>query len=100
MAHLIPNELQTFSFDSSQEELRAHILTEGNVQFIRNELAARLLERAQLSFDPEHPTLFTQQEASLMGHVQAYRWILECHEEALKAALQAQNPDDSLSDSF
>lgn len=72
-------EMQKWSFDSEAEERSSHIFTEANLAFIRNCLADALLERAQLEYLSTNPN-WTQQEAGLMGQIQAYRHILEVHE--------------------
>lgn len=72
-------EMTKWSFDSEAEEKSSHIFTEANLAFIRNLLADRLLERAQLEYTPEYPN-WTQQEAGLMGEIKALRYIIEVHE--------------------
>lgn len=79
MATPKPTEFQEFSF-TPEEEKQAQILPELNMQWIKNKLALTMTERAQLEYDPNQPiTVFVQQEAALMGEINAYRFLLDGH---------------------
>ena len=45
-------------------------------QFLQNELALAAGEKSRLKFDPEHPMLFTQQEAELQGKMGMLEYLL------------------------
>lgn len=83
-------EFQEFEWESEQEESQAAILTESNIHFIRNQLAKAMTERAQLEYDPLKPvTTFVQQEAALMGQINAYRFLLDSHQQVVERKTQS-----------
>ena len=45
-------------------------------QFLQNELAAAVSEKVALTFDPEHPMRFTQQEAEIHGKIGVLKYLL------------------------
>ena len=45
-------------------------------QFLQNELAAAVSEKVALTFDPEHPLKFAQQEAELQGKIGLLKYLL------------------------
>lgn len=80
MAKPLPNEFQTYEFESDKEERQASVLTEGNIQAIQNKRALAMIERSRLTYDPEKPiTVFVQREAALMGEIAAYDNIIDSH---------------------
>ena len=97
MAKLIPSELTKWEFDSEAEEKSSHIFTSSNIAFLRNCLADAMLERAQLEYLSTNPN-WTQQEASLMGQIQAYRFLLDTHETEMArlSSLDSSSPDSDL----
>ena len=81
MAHLIPNDFSSYEL-TEQEELEGAILTITQKQIIQNYLSAAASEKIGLEYDPESPEKFVQQEASLKGQIDAYRFILAASEAA------------------
>lgn len=79
MATLLPNEFQQYEFTPAELK-SACIFSESNVQYIKTQLALAMLERANLTYNTEQPlTTFVQQEASLMGQIFAFRFLLDSH---------------------
>jgi hypothetical protein len=81
MAHLIPNDFSAYQL-TQQEELEGSILTITQKQVIQNYLAAAASEKIGLEYNPEHKERFAQQEASLKGQIDAYRFILAASDSA------------------
>ncbi len=75
MAVLIPNDFASFQL-TEQEELEGSILTITQKQVIQNHLSSAAAEKIGLEYDPENSLKFVQQEASLKGQIDAYRFIL------------------------
>ena len=81
MAHLIPNDFASYQL-TEQEELEGAILTITQKQVIQNYLSATAHEKNGLEYDPDSPATFVQQEASLKGQLDAYRFILAASDSA------------------
>lgn len=81
MAHLIPNDFSSYQL-TDKEELEGSILTITQKQVIQNHLSAAASEKIGLEYDPENKDRFVQQEASLKGQIDAYRFILSSSESA------------------
>jgi hypothetical protein len=101
MSKLQPSQFAQYVFDD-KELHSATLFTELNLQYIQTQLSMAMLERAALSYDPLKPiTEFVQQEAALMGQMQAYRFLLDSHLAAVESVLQTeQSPDSQSSNSF
>jgi len=84
MAHLIPNDFSSYEL-TEQEELEGSILTITQKQVIQNYLSAASSEKIGLEYDPENSLKFVQQEASLKGQIDAYRFILAASDAAEEA---------------
>lgn len=80
--------------ESPQEEATSKILTEGNLSFIRNQLAMEAQRR--LNMNP--PTgadgyqAFIQEEAEIKGAMRAFSFLLDCHHEVIAAVNQENLP--------
>ncbi len=81
MAHLIPNDFSSYEL-TEQEEIEGAILTITQKQVIQNYLSAAACEKNGLEYDPAEPLKFAQQEASLKGQIDAYRFILSASDAA------------------
>ncbi len=81
MAHLIPNDFSSYDLTYT-EELEGSILTITQKQVIQNYLSAAASEKIGLEYNPESPATFIQQEASLKGQIDAYRFILAASDSA------------------
>jgi len=81
MAHLIPNDFSSYELNE-QEEIEGAILTITQKQVIQNYLSAAAMEKIGLEYDPESKERFVQQEASLKGQIDAYRFILAASDSA------------------
>ncbi len=81
MAHLIPNDFSSYQL-TEQEEMEGSILTITQKQVIQNYLSAAASEKIGLEIDPENKEKFIQQEASLKGQIDAYRFILSASDAA------------------
>lgn len=79
------NKFQTYKFDTVQEERASRILSEGNIQNIRNEMVSAINEKLLLEFDATNPQRFIQQEASLAGQIKAFQFLLDLHEDTVSA---------------
>lgn len=90
MGHLIPNDFSSY-YLNEQEELEGSILTVTQKQVIQNYLSAAASEKNGLEFDPDKPLLFVQQEASLKGQIDAFRFILSASD-AAEQALSTPEP--------
>ncbi len=75
MAILTPNDFSSYEL-TEQEELEGSILTITQKQVIQNHLSAAASEKIGLVYNPAEPLIFAQQEASLKGQIDAYRFIL------------------------
>ena len=81
MAHLIPNDFASYHL-TTQEQLEGAILTVTQKQVIQNHLSATAHEKNGLEFDPANTAKFVQQEASLKGAMDAYRFLLASSDSA------------------
>jgi len=79
MAHLIPNDFSSYQL-TEQEELEGSLLTITQKQVIQNYLAAAAHEKNGLEYSAAEHDRFCQQEASLKGQIDAYRFILATSE--------------------
>lgn len=83
MAQLIQNEFA--SFDLTEEEaLQGSILTTLQMQVIQNQLSNAAMEKIHLEYDSSNPTSFIQQEASLKGQIDAFRFLLDASRTAVE----------------
>ena len=78
MAKLIPNVFTTYDL-SAEESKSGHTLTSTNLYVIQNLIATSAQLKVNLTFDPEHPTLFLQEEARLNGEIKILSYLLECN---------------------
>ena len=76
MSRVIPNDFTSYEL-TEKEEIDGSVLTTLQKQRIQNALSNAAMEKNSLSFDPTNPTRFAQQEASLKGQMDAYRFILD-----------------------
>lgn len=81
MAFLIPNDFSSYQL-TEKEELEGARLTITQKQVIQNYLSAAASEKIGLEYDPENSLTFVQQEASLKGQIDAYRFILAASDSA------------------
>ena len=75
MATLLNNEFAHYEF-TEEEEIQGAIFNTLQKQVIQTLLAERAEERLSLKFDPKNPNEFVQQEASLQGQIEAYKYLL------------------------
>lgn len=85
------SEFTHWKFDSPQEEKQAHILPSANLAFIKNQLADALLERARLDLTDLNPN-WRAQEASLMGQIQAFTFLINTHEDEINGLKNLDHP--------
>lgn len=81
MAQLISNDFSSYQL-TEKEELEGSILTITQKQVIQNHLSAAAHEKIGLEYDSAEPLKFAQQEASLKGQIDAYRFILAASDSA------------------
>lgn len=87
MSKLIPNSFT--SYDLTPEELlQGSILNTIQLQVLHNHLADYAEQKIALNYDPEHPLIFAQDEASLAGKIDILNYLIEASE----ASLDALNP--------
>lgn len=68
---------QFVEYEFSEEELKnLPGFTLDQRQFLQSELAAVVSEKVALTFDPEHPQRFLQQEAELQGKMGMLKYLL------------------------
>lgn len=92
MAELIDSEFSRYKL-SDEETLQGSLLTVTQKQVIQNNLSLVASEKLSLELDMTNPNRFIQEEASLKGQIEAYRYMLSCSiaaEEDL--AFRASNP--------
>lgn len=92
MAILELNRYQTYLFQTSQEEKTACILSEGNLQNIRNQMVSAINERLGLELDMTNPHRFIQQEASLTGQIKAFQFLIDLHEDTITQIKSEDSP--------
>lgn len=80
-----------YEFETPAELKSAQVLTEGNIQFIKTQLALTVQERFNLIPDPNNYSKFVQEEAALKGAVAAYQFLLDCHENVLAPAISNED---------
>lgn len=85
MATLLPSVFSRWKFQNDEEELRACVLSESNVQFMQNEMCIQAQLHMNIKFDPNNPMEFVQQEAELKGKIQILQWLLDASEAAVTA---------------
>lgn len=76
MARVISNDFTSYAL-TDQEVLEGSLLTTAQKQFIQNQLSNAALEKNGLEFDSTNQLRFAQQEASLKGQVDAFRFLLD-----------------------
>lgn len=63
---------------------QACILSPSQLKWLENQLTQAMNERANLSYDHNLPiTAFVQQEASLMGQITAFQFMLDSHQQVI-----------------
>ena len=75
--HLLSTTLSMYGL-TDEEALQGAILTLVQGAVIQNEIAQVAEEKLALRFDPEHPSLFMQEEAYKSGQIAALKYRLEC----------------------
>lgn len=71
------NDSQFVEWEFSEEELKTLPgFSFEQKQFLQNELATAVSEKVALTFDPEHPQQFLQQEAELQGKIGLLKYLL------------------------
>lgn len=91
MATAIPNTFTSFKWETDEEEFGASILTIGNKQRIQNEIAIIAQQILNITFDPEHPMQFVQQDANLKGQLQSLQWLIDVSDAAQTALAHIQS---------
>lgn len=94
MANLILNSFSSFDL-LEEEETQGSILTITQKQVIQNEIALMAEEKLNLVFDPEKPSLYTQEEAYKKGQLDALKHRLTCSDLAEERVRELNNPDYS-----
>lgn len=85
MAQQILNQFSQFEL-TPDEQTAGEMLTVTQVQVIRNLLAAEAIKRIGLTYNPNEPMHFMQQEAEIQGAISAYTMLLESSELAFAKA--------------
>lgn len=80
--------------ESPQEEAASKILTEGNLSFIRNQLAMEAQRKINMDppVDESGYKAFIQEHAEITGAMKAYQFLLDCHQEVIMAVNQERLP--------
>lgn len=89
MSTLISNSFSTYEL-TDKEALQSAIFTTLQLQNLQNQLANAAEEKLRLDFDPNNPSRFIQQEASLRGQMDILTFLIEASE---SAADQLANPE-------
>lgn len=87
MAKIIPNTFTTYELTSEEQNAGA-TLTTANQHTIQNLISSAAQLKVNLTFDPDKPTAFLQEEARLNGEIRILSYLLECND--------AVNPSFSL----
>lgn len=81
MSQLIRNSFSSYLL-TDKEALQGAIFTITQKQVLQNQLAISCEEKIFLEFDPEHPLLFTQEEAFKRGQIELIQYLLATSETA------------------
>lgn len=76
MTDIIPNSFTTYNLDDAAT-LQGSILQELQLQVMHNHLADYAEQRLALAYDPEHPLIFLQDDASLKGKLELLRYLMD-----------------------
>ena len=76
MSQLQPNSFTSYEL-TDQEQLEGTIFTILQLQSLHNLLSSYAEEKIALDYDPEHPILFMQNEASLKAKIEVLTYIIE-----------------------
>ena len=80
----LKQDSQFIEFEFSEEELKVLPgFTFEQRQFLQSELAAAVSEKVALTYDPEHPQRFMQQEAEVQGKMNVLRYLLSLNPKQL-----------------
>ncbi len=92
MSTIIENEFTQYA-QTEQEQLAGMSLTIDQRQFIQSQIAMISQSRLALVPDPNNYADFIQSEAAYKGQIDAYKFLLDCHntsQEQLLALAAAQ----------
>ena len=76
MATLLPNIFSSYEL-TKEEEQAGSTLTTANQQSIQNLIATSAQLKVNLTYDPESPLKFMQEEARLNGEIGILTYLLE-----------------------
>ena len=82
-----------YEFEDERELASAQILNEGNIQFIKTQIAVANQRRATLDPDPNNYAAFIQTEAEIKGEIGAYQFLLDRHEDVITRLNSGPAPD-------
>lgn len=85
MARIVPNTFTTYEL-SSEEQKAGYTLTTANLQTIQNLISTAAQLKVNLTFDPDNPSKFLQEEARLNGEIRILSYLVECND-AVNASL-------------
>lgn len=80
--------------ETPQEENASQLLTEGNLSFVRNQLAVEAQRRINLDppTDASGYVAFVQMEAEIKGAMRAYQFLLDGHIAVLERVQSEHRP--------
>ena len=81
MATQIPNKFSEYSLTPEEQAVACQFSTLQRY-FIQNEIAIAANEKISLTFDPQNPLRFAQQEAELAGKIGILEYLLAAHNSA------------------
>lgn len=84
------NQFQSWNL-TPEEYLQGGMLTITQKQVIQNQIASVATQKINLSYTPDKPLEFAQQEAHLRGQIDALNYLLTLSEEA-ENQLSGQRP--------
>lgn len=84
----------TYEFSPS-EAIQASILPLLNQAFIQNKIAELATVKVNLTYDPEHPLKFQQEEAELQGQIKILQYLIDesTVSQKLVADITTENPN-------
>jgi len=80
---LVPNSFTEYKLDDLQQ-IQGSIYNELQLQVLHNHLSSYAEEKIALDYDPEHPLLFAQDEASLKGKIELLQYLIDTSNASLE----------------
>ena len=93
MAEQLPNRFSSFAL-TAEEELRGSVYSTEQKWVLQNKLAETAMIKTALTYDPEHPLLFAQEEAGHAAELLFIEYLLDTSDAAEQAIMELRNPNE------